>query len=235
MNRPLLLVEGVNYYVGSGKNRTNILHDINLTINEGEFISITGPNGSGKSTLAKIIMGLIKPKSGSIRILPSSKNLARADITEHARSGIAYSFQQPPHFKGLTVRDLLQIAATGHETFLKENEPNYHTLIEAVGLDESYLDREINNTLSGGELKRIEIASIVARNARLTVFDEPEAGIDLWSFDKLTRLFQEIHENNPDHTIVIITHQERIIKQSSRKIIIKDGTIQSDSAAKELE
>jgi Fe-S cluster assembly ATP-binding protein len=235
MNRPLLLVEGVNYYVGSGKNRTNILHDINLTINEGEFISITGPNGSGKSTLAKIIMGLIKPKSGSIRILPSGKNLARADITEHARSSIAYSFQQPPHFKGLTVRDLLQIAATGHETFLKENEPNYHTLIEAVGLDESYLDREINNTLSGGELKRIEIASIVARNARLTIFDEPEAGIDLWSFDKLTRLFQEIHENNPDHTIIIITHQERIIKQSSRKIIIKDGTIQSDSATKELE
>jgi Fe-S cluster assembly ATP-binding protein len=172
-------------------------------------------------------MGLIKPQSGSISYCDTS--LTHKDITEHAKSGIAYSFQLPPHFKGLTVKDLLQIASTGHETFIKDEDTDYKTLIESVGLDESYLDREINNTLSGGELKRIEIASIIARNAQVSIFDEPEAGIDLWSFERLTKLFKKMHDKAAERILIVISHQERLIQQADRVIVLRDGEIASDS------
>ena len=156
----MLQVKNLSYSVGSAKNRTNILHDLNLNVKPGEFIVITGPNGSGKSTLAKLIMGLAKPTAG--QIIWKNQEITNTKITDRARLGIAFAFQQPPHFKGLTVKDLLQISATGHETFLEDEDTDYIKLIESVGLDESYLDREVNNTLSGGELKRIEIASALA-------------------------------------------------------------------------
>ena len=155
----------------------------------------------------------------------NKQNITDKDITERAKLGIAFAFQQPPHFKGLTVKDLLQISATGHETFLEDTETDYKKLIETVGLDESYLEREINNTLSGGELKRIEIASALARGAELTIFDEPEAGIDIWSFEKLVQIFKKFREKAPKRSLIIISHQQRLIRQADRIIVLRDGQI----------
>lgn len=219
----MLQVKNLSYSVGSAKNRTNILHDLNLNVKPGEFVVITGPNGSGKSTLAKLIMGLAKPTAG--QIIWKNQEITNTKITDRARLGIAFAFQQPPHFKGLTVKDLLQISATGHETFLEDEDTDYIKLIESVGLDESYLDREVNNTLSGGELKRIEIASALARNAKLTIFDEPEAGIDLWSFDKLVQIFKKYRQKTPERSLIVISHQKRLIDQADRVIVLKGGKI----------
>ena len=219
----MLQVKNLSFSVGSAKNRTTILRGLNLKINPGEFIVITGPNGSGKSTFAKLIMGLNKPTDG--QILFEGQDITTKNITERARLGIAYAFQQPPYLKGLTVKDLLQISATSHETFIEDTETDYKQLIETVGLDESYLDREINNTLSGGELKRIEIASALARNAKLTIFDEPEAGIDLWSFEKLTNIFKKYRQKAPERSLIVISHQERLINQADRVIILEKGEV----------
>ena len=168
-------------------------------------------------------MGLNKPTDG--QILFEGQDITTKNITERARLGIAYAFQQPPYLKGLTVKDLLQISATSHETFIEDTETDYKQLIETVGLDESYLDREINNTLSGGELKRIEIASALARNAKLTIFDEPEAGIDLWSFEKLTNIFKKYRQKAPERSLIVISHQERLINQADRVIILEKGEV----------
>ena len=222
----MLEVKNLTFSIGSAKKRTNILNQLNLKINDGEFVVITGPNGSGKSTFAKLIMGLEKATDGTITF--NQQDITDKTITERARLSIAFAFQQPPHFKGVTVKDILQISATGQETFIEDNETDYKKLIQSVGLDESYLNREVNNTLSGGELKRIEIASAFARNAKLTIFDEPEAGIDIWSFDKLIQLFKKMRQNAPERTLIIISHQKRLITQSDRVIVLRDGHIASE-------
>ena len=221
----MLQVKNLSFSVGPARKRSNILNKLSLNIKPSEFIVITGPNGSGKSTLAKLIMGLKKASDG--QIIFNHQDITDKNITERARLGIAFAFQQPPHFKGVTVKDLLQISATGHETFLEDNETDYKKLIETVGLDESYLEREVNNTLSGGELKRIEIASAIARNAQLTIFDEPEAGIDIWSFEKLVQIFKKFRDKTPERTLIVISHQQRLIKQADRVIVLESGQIAS--------
>lgn len=203
--------------------KRRIVDGISLKVKTGEFVVITGPNGSGKSTLAKLIMGIEQPSAG--QILFEKQDITKMSITDRAKLGIAYSFQQPLHFKGLTVKDLLQVAATGQETFLKNEKTDYKKLLAAVGLGEEYLTREVNNSLSGGELKRIEIASVLARNAKLMVFDEPEAGIDIWSFNQLVKVFQKLHES---HTLIVISHQKRIIDIADRVVIIRDGKISKE-------
>ena len=203
-----------------------IVDGISLKVKKGEFAVITGPNGSGKSTLAKLIMGIEQPTSGQIFF--DKQDITKMPITDRAKLGIAYSFQQPLHFKGLTVKDLLQVAATGQETFLKDEKTDYKKLLATVGLGEEYLNREINNSLSGGELKRIEIASVLARDAKLLVFDEPEAGIDIWSFTRLVKIFEKLREN---HTVIVISHQQRIIDIADRVIIIRDGKISKEGLA----
>jgi len=219
----MLQVKNLSFSVGPARKRSTILNNLNLNIKPGEFVVITGPNGSGKSTLAKLIMGLEKATDG--QIIFNHQDITDKNITERAKLGLAFAFQQPPHFKGLTVKDLLQISATGHETFIEDEETDYKKLIETVGLDESYLDREVNNTLSGGELKRIEIASAIARNAKLTVFDEPEAGIDIWSFEKLVQIFKKFRDKTPERALIIISHQQRLIKQADRVIVLEKGQI----------
>lgn len=228
----MLEVNNLSYSVGSSKKRQEILHDINFSIKAGEFVVITGPNGSGKSTLAQLIIGIKKPTNGTIAF--QGADITDKPVTDRTRLGIAYAFQQPPHFKGLTVQDLLQIAVTGHETFVKPPKINYQKLLKTVGLDSSYLVREINSTLSGGELKRIEIASAIARQATLSIFDEPEAGIDIWSFNRLVKIFQQIRQNNPDRSLIIVSHQKRLIEQADRIILLKDGKIVSQGSAAKM-
>ncbi|MBR0134380.1 ATP-binding cassette domain-containing protein [Candidatus Saccharibacteria bacterium] len=222
----MLDLQNIVFMVKNGTKKRTVIDDLSLKIKAGEFVVITGPNGSGKSTLAKIIMGINKPTSG--QIIFDKQDITQMSITDRAKLGIVYSFQQPLHFKGLTVKDLLQVAATGQETFLKDNKTNYKKLLETVGLGEEYLNREINNSLSGGELKRIEIASVLARNAKLMVFDEPEAGIDIWSFSRLVNVFQKLRK---DHTIIVISHQKRIIDIADRVVIIRDGKISKEDLA----
>lgn len=219
----MLEVKNLSYSVGSPKNRQEILHDLSFSIKSGEFIIITGPNGSGKSTLAQLIIGTKKPTDGTITF--QDTDITNKTITDRARLGISYAFQQPPRFKGLTVQDLLQISVTGQETFVKAPKIDYQKLLKAVGLDNSYLEREINSTLSGGELKRIEIASAIARQAKLTIFDEPEAGIDIWSFNQLIKLFRQIRQHDASRSLIIISHQKRLIEQADRIILLKNGKI----------
>ena len=222
----MLDLQNIIFMVKNGSKQRTIINDLSLKVKTGEFVVITGPNGSGKSTLAKMIMGIEQPTSGKIYF--DKQDITKMSVTDRAKLGIAYSFQQPLHFKGLTVKDLLQIAATSQETFLKDEKTNYKKLLAAVGLGEEYLQREINNSLSGGELKRVEIASVLARDAKLMVFDEPEAGIDIWSFSKLVKVFQKLREN---HTVIVISHQKRIIDIADRVVIIRDGKISKEGLA----
>lgn len=196
-----------------------ILEDINLEL-ENEFVAITGPNGSGKSTLAKIIMGLCQPTSG--RIIFEGEDITPLSIDERAKRGISYAFQQPVRFKGLIVRDLLEIANnTG-------NKKAVYSALESVGLKaKEYLNRELDDTLSGGEMKRIEIAMNVLRQSKLSLFDEPEAGIDLWSFQSLIHLFEKM-QKEIQGGILIISHQERILRIADQIIYLKDGRILED-------
>ena len=195
-----------------------ILNNINLTLDDNKFYCITGPNGSGKSSLAKIIMGLNTPDSGTI--LYNGKDITNLSIDERAKLGIGFAFQTPVTFKGLTVYDLLKIA-TGKAVEKKEA----CDILSKVGLcANEYIDRELNNSLSGGELKRIEIASVIARNPNISIFDEPEAGIDLWSFKYLTEIFKEIGLKKKGTTIVI-SHQERILSIADAIILLEAGQI----------
>ena len=220
----MLMLQGVSFATKKGGRTKTILKDISLTAKDGELIVITGSNGSGKTTLAKLIAGIEKPSKGQIFI--GKKDVTELDSTARARVGIAYSFQQPVRFKGLTVRDLLQVAVTGGETFLDKKAPKVDKYLKSVGLNPSeYLDREIDSSLSGGELKRIEIASVIARDAKVSVFDEPEAGIDIWSFDNLIRIFKSIQKKGAKRTIIIISHQERIMHLADRIIVLKGGKI----------
>ena len=205
----------------------DILKHINLTVDDGKFIVITGPNGGGKTTLAKAIMGLVTPTSG--QIFWNGEEVTNLSITDRARRGISYGFQQPPRFKGLKVRDLLAIAAgkaLGHDEAC-----SYLTKVGLCARD--YLDRDVDTSLSGGEVKRIEIASILAKNAELMLFDEPEAGIDLWSFARLTETFRQLHDEG-GHTIVIISHQERIIRLADEIVLIADGKVAGRGSVDEL-
>ncbi|MCQ2752311.1 MAG: ATP-binding cassette domain-containing protein [Coriobacteriales bacterium] len=203
---------------GSTK-RKEILKNINLSVDENKFVVITGPNGSGKSTLARIIMGIEKPSSGSIFL--DEINITDLPIFERSKAGICYGFQSPAHFKGMKVKNLLQIAAGK-----KLKSSQCIDCLTKVGLcSADYLNREVDKSLSGGELKRIEIATILARNPRLAIYDEPEAGIDLWSFERLSSTFKEIHEAKHGNSILIISHQERIINLADELILLEDGQI----------
>ena len=208
------------------------LNKISLDIEDGSYIVITGPNGGGKTTLAKVIMGLVKPDSGKITL--DGLDITNLGVTERSEAGISYGFQQPPRFKGLTVRDLLTIAAG--RKLKKEECCKYLT---KVGLcADEYLNREVDTSLSGGEVKRIEIATVLAKGSKVMIFDEPEAGIDLWSFQRLTKTFREIHEsaaaNGTNCTLIIISHQERIISQADEVLLIADGRLEKRGRPEEI-
>lgn len=220
----MLELKDISFSVQDDKKSRLILDNLSLSFQPGELVVLTGPNGSGKSTLAEIIMGLKTPSKG--QIILDGQDITKKNITERSRLGISYSFQQPVFFKGLTVHDLLQIAATGRGTFIEDEKTNYQKIFNTVGLEKSeYENREVNNSLSGGELKRIEIASVLAKKSKVMIFDEPEAGIDMWSFDNLTQVFKDIHKNSRDKIIIIISHQERIIDLANRTIILKKGRL----------
>ena len=223
----MLELKNVSYVVkdenGADK---EILKNINLTIDE-RFVAITGPNGGGKSTLAKIIAGIYQPTGG--QILFDGEDITNMSITDRAKKGISFAFQQPVRFKGLTVKDLITLAA-GKPISVAEA-CNY---LSEVGLcARDYINREVNASLSGGELKRIEIALIIARSTKLSVFDEPEAGIDLWSFNNLIKVFERMHEKTHG-SILIISHQERILNIADRIIVIADGEIRESGTKDEI-
>ena len=209
------------------RDNKKILKDINLTIDLDKFIAITGPNGSGKSTLVKIIMGIEKPDSG--KIIFDGKDITNLSINERANLGISFAFQQPVKFKGITVYDLLRMSAKKKITKKEACE-----VLSRVGLcAKEYVDREVNGSLSGGELKRIEIATVVLRRAKLTIFDEPEAGIDLWSFNNLIEVFENMRELIKGTTL-IISHQERILNIADEVILLKAGKIANRGSSKDI-
>ena len=213
----MLELQNISYGVEQDGDSKNILRDISLTIDE-RFVAITGPNGGGKSTLAKVIAGILTPTQG--RILLDGEDITGLDITQRAQKGISFAFQQPVRFKGLTVKDLITLAS-GKQIGV----PEACGYLSEVGLcAKDYIDREVDASLSGGELKRIEIAMIMARGTKLSVFDEPEAGIDLWSFAKLTETFRAIHQKR-EATLIVISHQERIIDLADEIVMIRDGKI----------
>lgn len=203
---------------------TDIVKDISLTAKDGKLVVVTGPNGGGKTSLAKLVAGLHTQTSG--KIIFDGRDISSLNITERARLGIAYAFQQPVRFKGLTVRDLLEIAA-GHE--LSEDE--LCDLLGRVGLcADEYIGRELDSGLSGGEMKRVEIASVLARRAPLCIFDEPEAGIDLWSFARLVETFQDLRASRQS-TLLVISHQERILSIADEIVVIADGRVRQAGPA----
>ena len=214
----MLELKNVSFEVKEDENTKGIVKDLSLTIETGKFVAITGPNGGGKSTLAKLICGIEKPTGG--RIIFDGEDITGKSITERARMGISFAFQQPVRFKGVTVKDLITLASG--EALSTEKACEY---LSEVGLcARDYIDREVNASLSGGELKRIEIATVIARKTKLSVFDEPEAGIDLWSFQNLIRVFERMHEEIHG-SIVIISHQERILNIADEVIVIADGKV----------
>ncbi len=224
----MLEIRNLSFAVEENGARKEILHDLNLTIDEGKFIVITGPNGSGKSTLARLIMGIEKPSSGSI--LLDGEDVTGLDITERAKKGISFAFQQPVRFKGIRVMDLLRLAAGRNLSVSAACE-----YLSEVGLcARDYIEREINSSLSGGELKRIEIATLLARHTRLSVFDEPEAGIDLWSFQNLIRIFEKMQNEIQDSSIIIISHQERILNIADEILLLSEGTVQKRGTPDEI-
>ncbi len=213
----MLELKNVSYF----RDNKQILDNISLKIDNSKLVAITGPNGSGKSTLAKIIMGILKPDSGSIFF--DGKDITNIGITDRAKLGIGFAFQQPVKFKGLTVRDLIELSSGN--TINVSEACNY---LSDVGLcAKDYLNREVSNSLSGGELKRIEIAMLAAKKSKLTVFDEPEAGIDLWSFNSLISVFEKMHSEISDSSIVIISHQEKILNIADEIILLVDGKVQA--------
>lgn len=208
-------------------NKVTILKNINLKLEDHKIYVITGPNGGGKSSLCKLMMGIYKPTSG--KIIVDGKDITNLSITERAKNKIGYAFQQPPLFKGMTVKELLELSSRDNKEKIDVSE-----LLADMGLcPKDYIDREVNGSLSGGELKRIEIASVLARELNLSIFDEPEAGIDLWSFQKLVEMFKNCHKKY-NSTIVIISHQERIIDIADEVIVLSKGSIEKTTSKEEI-
>jgi Fe-S cluster assembly ATP-binding protein len=222
----MLELQGITYRVSDELGEKTILNNVNLTLDE-HFVAFTGPNGGGNSTLAKVIAGIIAPTSG--KILFDGQDITNMSVTERAKLGISYAFQQPVRFKGITVKDLLSIAA-GKETKVSDACAD----LSEVGLcARDYVDREVNASLSGGELKRIEIATILARGTKLSVFDEPEAGIDLWSFGNLISVLEKMREKTKGN-ILIISHQERILNIADKIVVIANGSVEKIGTREEI-
>lgn len=224
----MLELKGLSYQVEDNGGQTDILRGIDLTIPDNKFVVITGPNGGGKTTLAKAIMGLVKTTGG--QILWNGTDITGLSITERAKLGISYGFQQPPRFKGLKVRDLLELAS-GNKKLTRDECCSYLNRVGLCAAD--YVDREVDTSLSGGEVKRIEIATILARPGGLLIFDEPEAGIDLWSFAKLTETFRMLHGRG-ENTIIVISHQERIIDLADEIVMISGGKVVRQGPKQEI-
>ncbi len=217
----MLELQNLSFQVSDdADSQKEIIKNIDLTFEDHTFIAITGPNGGGKSTLAKLIMGIEKPTSG--KILFNGTDITDLSITERAKLGISFAFQQPVRFKGIKVRDLITLAAGNNINFSSACD-----YLSKVGLcARDYINRDVDASLSGGELKRIEIATIIARNTPLAVFDEPEAGIDLWSFNNLIKVFEELHSAT-DNSLIIISHQERILNIADEIVVLAGGSVQA--------
>ncbi len=221
----MLEVKNLKFHPLDNGVEKSIIDDISFKLEDGEMLVITGPNGGGKSTMAKLLMGIEKPDGGSIYL--DGTDITEYSITDRAKAGIGFAFQQPPRFKGMTVERLLSLAAGE-----KLPEKTCCDLLSNVGLcAREYLKREVDATLSGGEMKRLEIASVLAKHHKLCIFDEPEAGIDLWSFSMLVKQFEQIHENKKE-SLILISHQERIIEMADKIMVIRDGKI-ADFGTKE--
>ena len=215
----MLELRNISFEVQEEKEQREIIHNLDLTIEDNEFVVITGPNGGGKSTLAKIIAGIKTPTEGSI--LFDGQDITDKSITDRANMGISFAFQQPVRFKGIQVLDLIRLAA--HDDRMSVADACRY--LSEVGLcARDYINREVNGSLSGGELKRIEIATVLARASRLSVFDEPEAGIDLWSFQNLIHVFENLHKEKHG-SILIISHQERILNTADEILVIAEGKL----------
>ena len=223
----MLTLENVSFEVQAEKGQKEIIRNMNLTIDDRKFVVITGPNGGGKSTLAKLIAGIEKPTAGKIYF--NGTDITEMSITERANMGISFAFQQPVRFKGIQVLDLIRLAAK--KNLSAADACQY---LSEVGLcARDYINREVNGSLSGGELKRIEIATVLARGTKMSVFDEPEAGIDLWSFQNLIQVFERMREKT-DGSILIISHQERILNIADEIVVIADGSITSQGPKDEI-
>ena len=224
----MLELRHISFDVADEKAHKEIIHDISLTIPDNRFVVITGPNGGGKSTLAKLIAGIEKPTEG--QILLNGEDITGKNITERAKLGISYAFQQPVRFKGIQVLDLIRIAAG--KKLAPADACQY---LSEVGLcARDYINREVNASLSGGELKRIEIATVLARGTQLSVFDEPEAGIDLWSFQNLIEVFERMQKKISDSSIVVISHQERILNIADEIVVLANGRIRETGAKDDI-
>lgn len=227
----MLELKNISFEVDDEKEKSGqkeIIRDLSLTIDDNKFVVITGPNGGGKSTLAKLIAGIERPTSG--QILYNGGDITDMSITDRAKLGISFAFQQPVRFKGIQVLDLLRIAAGKRMTVA-----DACVYLSEVGLcAKDYIKREVNASLSGGELKRIEIATVLARGTKLSVFDEPEAGIDLWSFQNLIEVFERMRNKNQDASIVIISHQERILNIADEIVVLAEGKIRQQGSRDEI-
>ena len=219
----MLELQNVCYEIVVNNKKKKILDDISFKVDDKQLVVLTGPNGSGKSTLSKIIMGILMPSSG--KILYNGKDITRLSITERAKLGLSFAFQQPVTFKGLKVKDLIDIASKKKNSVI-----NACDYLSRVGLcAREYIDRDLDSKLSGGELKRIELALILAKNGELNICDEPEAGIDLWSFDALIKLFKE-----EDKTFLVVSHQRRLIEIASKVILLSRGKIEAEGSYEDL-
>ncbi|MBR6915771.1 MAG: ATP-binding cassette domain-containing protein [Clostridia bacterium] len=224
----MLELKNISFTADADDGKVEIVRDVDLRIGENRLVAVTGPNGGGKSTLAKLIAGIEMPASGSIEFL--GEDITGLGVTERAKRGIAFAFQQPVRFKGIYVRDLIRLASGKNLSAADACE-----YLSAVGLcARDYIDREVNASLSGGELKRIEIATVLARGARLSIFDEPEAGIDLWSFSNLISVFENMRKTIKDSSIIVISHQERILDIADEIIVLKDGKIARQGAREDV-